>query len=162
MNIKKIVASIGGFFSNLFKNTIKELDTVILPVAEGVTNALKAVIDGDASDLIGGLIAGAGGRIVEDKLRAIIDAIVPKLQLAQAFVKSGDDPATILAKVVGLLGNAPGITKTAFYIEFSGMVAAALADGQMTLAEANTLSQYYYHNGPNAIAAAAAGKATGS
>lgn len=142
------IAKLANGLIGIFKKSVSELDTVILPVAIGMTSALKVITDGDSTDVIGTLIAGANGKVAEDVLRKILDAGVPKLQLAQQFVKSGADSETILANVIDLLPNVPEETRTAFLIEFAGMVAKALADGKLTVAEATQLAQYFYKNLP--------------
>lgn len=154
MSLSKILKAIGGEIDSILNKTVHELDTVILPAAIAVTNTVKTVLSLDTTDIIGKL-AGAAGAALEDKVKAILAAGIPKLQLAQQFLSSSSDPATILAEVVKLLPNVPTITQTSFYIEFSGMLAADLApSGTLTTAQAVTLSQYYFANNPNAKVAA--------
>lgn len=145
--INTVLKAIGTEFEKVFDGAENELKTVILPAAIAVTNAAKAVIDADTSDIIGAL-AGSAGKSIEDKVRQGLDIIVPKLQMAQQFLAAGGTTADILAKVVTLLGSSPAVTKTAFYIEFSGLVAQYLADGKLTTGEAVVLAQYWYHNSP--------------
>lgn len=145
--IAKLLQTIGSFISNLFKNTVKDLETVILPAAIAVTNAIKTIEEADTSDILGHL-AGSAGAALEDKLRSFLPGLVSKLQLAQQFLQSGNDPATILANVLKVVGASPAITQTAFYVEFSGLVATALSDGKLTLDESVQLAQYFYHNYP--------------
>lgn len=153
-NIGKILGAIGHFISGLWAGAEKELTEVILPASEAVTNAAKAIIDTDSADVIGS-IAGAAGKAIEDKVRQGLAVLVPKLQLAQSF-KTLATPEAILAAILKLLGGSDAVTKTAFYIEFSGLVAQYLADGKLTTGEAVMLAQYWYKNSPAAVAHAAA------
>lgn len=145
--LSNLLKKIGQIISNLFKNAVKDLETVILPAAIAVTNALKAIEEADTADILGHLI-GSAGVAMEDKLRELLPGIVSKLQLAQQFLTAGTDPQTALANILKLISTAPAITKTAFYVEFSGLVATDLADGQLTLDESVQLAQYFYHNYP--------------
>jgi hypothetical protein len=148
MSLKTLLQKIGEDISSIFSKTVNELETVILPAVTTVTNLLKTAIDSDTTDIVGKL-AGAAGAALEDKVRAILDAGVPKLQLAQALLTSGADASTILAKIIVLVKASPAETQTAFWIEFSGMLAKDLVGG-MTAGDAITLEQYFYKNYPAA------------
>lgn len=154
MSIKTILAAIGTEIKKIFDGSTSELKTVILPAIIAVGNAFKTVLDGDTTDIIGKL-AGAAGAALEDKVRQIIDKVVPELQLAQQFLASGADSATILANIAKLISTAPAATQAAFYIEFTGLLASDLASG-LTLAESVQLSQWFYQNYPTATPAASA------
>lgn len=145
MSLKTLLQHVGSWISDIFSKAGDEIENVILPAAITVTNVLKGIVDGDQSDIIGKLLGGVGAGL-EDKLRSVLDIVIPKLQLAQQF--KGQDGATILANIVKLLGGSDAVTKSAFYIEFSGMVAQAWADGKVDLGEAATLAKYYYQNFP--------------
>lgn len=152
MSLGTLLQKVGTWIAGIFHKAADEIENVILPAAISVTNALKGVLEVDSTDVIGA-IAGAAGKAMEDKLRGILESIVPQLQLAQQF--KGQDPNTILSNIVKLVGTSPTITKTAFWIEFSGMVAQAWAnDGKIDLAEANALAKYWYENEVAAPAAA--------
>ena len=144
MSLGTLLQKVGSWIADIFKKGGDILEDTVLPVAINVTNALKSLIDADSTDIIGHL-AGAAGAGLEDKVRDILNKIIPQLQLAQQF--KGEDPATILANVLKLIGTSPTITQTAFWIEFSGMVAQAFAnDGKIDLGEANALAKYWYEN----------------
>lgn len=147
MSLKTLLQKIGQDISDIFKKTVNELETVILPAVTKVGNALKAVLDGDVTDIIGHL-AGAAGAELEDKVRAAFDIIIPKLQLAQQFLSSGADNATILANIAKLISTAPAATQASFYIEFTGLLASDLAGG-LTVAQAVQLEQWFYANDPS-------------
>lgn len=147
MSVGTLLERIGEEITSIFKNTVQTLKTVILPATIAITNAVKTITDADTTDVIGHL-AGSAGAALEDKVRTTLTKIVPQLQLAQQFLSSTADPATILANVLKIVGNSTAITKSAFYVEFSGLVAADLADGKLTLAESVQLAQYFYTNYP--------------
>lgn len=142
------IKHIGLDIEKIFDGGVHALETVILPVTETVTNALKTITDADTADIIGHLV-GAAGAAMEDKVRAALDVFVPKLQLAQQFLTGGGDSATILANIVKLVKASPAETQTAFWIEFSGKLATALAGG-ITEGQAVTLAQWFYTNKPAA------------
>src|SRR6201999_1344572 len=109
MNLKAILQAIGAEIKKIFSSTEKELETVILPIVIEVTNGLKTLVDGDSNDLVGSLIAGKAGAVGEDKLRAALAAVVPKLQMAQSFLLASDasaDPSIVLAQVIKIAGAA--------------------------------------------------------
>jgi len=142
-----IFTKIGNWIAGIFKKGSDILEDTVLPVAISVTNALKFIVDTDTPDIIGH-IAGAAGAKLEDKVRGILADLVPKLQLAQQF--KGQDPNTILANILKLLGSSDVITRSAFWIEFSGMLAHAFEDGKIDLGEATALAKYFYENHPDA------------
>lgn len=146
MSVGTLLQKVGTWIAGIFKKGGDILEDTVLPVTIIVTNALRGILNADTPDILGHL-AGSAGAAFEDKLRDILAKIIPQLQLAQQF--KGEDPATILANVLKLIGPAPAITQTAFWIEFSGMVAQAFAnDGTIDLGEANAIAKYYYDNHP--------------
>lgn len=142
-----IFTKVADWISGLFKKASDILENTVLPIAISVTNALKFIVDADGTDIIG-KIAGSAGAGFEDKIRSLLAEWVPKLQLAQQF--KGQDPNVILANIVKLIGTSDVVTKTAFYIEFAGMVTHAFEDGKIDLGEATALAKYFYENHPDA------------
>lgn len=167
MSLKTLLQKIGEDISEVFNKTVHELQTVILPAAIAAGNALKTVVDGDSGDAFGAIL-GTAGKVGEAALRTALDNVIPKLQLAQSILTSGQTSAQILASIAKSVGNYPAATKAAFYIEFTGMLAADLAGGPLTLGEATQLAQYWYQNDGGttanapATAAAAAAPASGT
>jgi hypothetical protein len=155
MSLHTLLQKIGEDIDEILDKSVKELDTVVLPAAIAVTNTVKSILTLDTTDIIGKL-AGSVGAGLEDKVKQVLNALVPKLQLAQQFLSAGGDSATILTQVVKLLPNTNLVTQTAFYIEFSSMLAADLApSGTLTLGQATQLAQYFFTNNPNASPAGA-------
>lgn len=140
--LKKVEADIAEFLGDLGP----ELKTFVLPVAIEVTNITKEIGEFDQADIIGKLVAGPLGATAEDKIRAALDVIVPKLQLAQTLLSSGDTN-TILVGVLKLVNGSSQDTKTAFWIEFAAKLTAALQSG-ITLGVAYKISQWFYANNP--------------
>lgn len=134
-----------AWIEGLFKKGTDELENVILPVAIAVTNGLKTILDIDTVDIIGS-IAGKAGANLEEKIKELLPAVIQKLQLAQQF--KGLDPNTTLANILKLVGTSAPITQTAFWIEFSGMLATDLQDGKLDLGESAALLKYWYDNHP--------------
>lgn len=134
-----------AWIEGLFKKGTDELENVILPVAIAVTNGLKTILDLDTADIIGS-IAGKAGANLEEKVKGLLPTIIQKLQLAQQF--KGLDPNTTLANILKLVGTSAPITQTAFWIEFSGMLATDLQDGKLDLGESAALLKYWYDNHP--------------
>lgn len=145
MSLGSILKAVGNWVGGIFKKGSDILENVVLPTAITVTNALKLILSADTTDALGH-IAGAAGAALEDKVRSILDQIIPKLQLAQAF--KGQDPAAILANVMKLISTADPVTQAAFYTEFAGLVAHAFEDGKIDLGEAMALAKYWYENHP--------------
>lgn len=150
-NVGKILKAIGAEISKILDGAEYELKTVILPAVTAVGNALKAITNADPADLIGRLVAGSAGAVAEDKLRTALNNIIPKLQLAQQFLSTGTDSATILANITKLISTAPAATQAAFYVEFTGLLASDLAGG-LTIGEAVTIEQWWYANDPAYLA----------
>lgn len=142
-----------NWIEGLFKKGTDALENVILPVAIAVTNGLKTLTDLDTADILGS-IAGKAGQAMEEKVKALLPAVVQKLQLAQQF--KGLDPNTTLENILKLVGSSETITQTAFWIEFSGMLATDLQDGKLDLGESASLLKYWYANHPTPQLQAAA------
>lgn len=142
---------------SLFSKASHELEDVILPAAIAATNAIKTITDLDTADVLGSIF-GAVGKGLEDRVRAILPGVVQKLQLAQQF--KGLDPNTTLANILKLIGTSAPITKTAFWIEFSGQLATALQDDKLDLGESAALLKYWYDNHPATIASNASDATT--
>lgn len=122
------------------------LENELLPAVLDVVTFGKTVVDLDGDDLIGAL-AGKGGAALEDKLRIVINSAIPKLQAVQQFKNAGTS-GQILKLTLDYLGEQVEDARTAFWIEFSGMVAADLADNQITFKEALSLLNYVEKNRP--------------
>lgn len=142
-----IFTKIGQWIHDLFSKSSKLLETVILPAAIAITNGVKAILDVDKDDIIGHL-AGTAGADLEDKLKGLLPGIILKLQLAKAFEGQNLTPEQVIAGILKIVGSSQAITQTAFYIEFSGLVADALGDGKLDLGESVTLIKYWYENHP--------------
>jgi len=138
---KKVIDWIEGLFSKASHT----LTDVVLPAAIAVTNALKTLTDLDTADIIGH-IAGQAGAAAEEKIKNLLPDIITKLQLAQQF--KGLSPNETLANIMKLVGSSAAITQTAFWIEFSGMLATAMQDDKLSLAESASLLKYWYDNHP--------------
>lgn len=152
ITIMSIFKKVFNWISGLFAKGSDELETVIIPAAITITKALKLITDFDGTDIVGHL-AGSAGAALEEKLKSLLPTIIEKLQLAQMF--KGQAPNQTLANILRLIGTADPITKTAFWIEFSGMVASALQDGKLDLGESAAIVKYWYDNHPAELAAAA-------
>jgi hypothetical protein len=146
---KKVIDWVEGIFSKAGK----ELEDVIIPAAIAVTNALKTITDLDTADIIGS-IAGKAGAAAEEKVKQLLPGVIVELQLAQQF--KGLDPNTTLANILKLVGTSAPITQTAFWIEFSGMLATDMQDDKLDLGESASLLKYWYDNHPAVPVAAPA------
>ncbi len=147
MSLKTWLAKVESDISGLFSKAATEFEEVLLPAAVAITNTLQTVLTLDSTDIIGKL-AGSAGAALEDKVRATLEKIVPELQLAQQW--KGLTADQILTNVAGVIAGSTTNTKTAFWIEFSGMVAADFAKGNLTVGEATQLAQYFFQNAPGA------------
>lgn len=142
---KKVIDWIG----DLFSKASHEIEDVILPGVIAATNALKTILSVDSADILGS-IAGAAGKALEEKIKSILPGVIEKLQLAQQF--KGLDPNTTLANILKLIGTSAPITQTAFWIEFSGVLATDLQDGKLDLGESAALLKYWYDKHPANVA----------
>jgi hypothetical protein len=153
-----IFSKVLGWIEGLFSKASKELQDIILPGVIAATNALKVITDLDTADLLGS-VAGAAGKVLEEKVKSVLPGVIQKLQLAQQF--KGMDPNTTLANILKLVGTSAPITQTAFWIEFSGHLNTDLQnDGKLDLGESAALLKYWYDNHPPAVKADASNAAT--
>lgn len=142
-SLKNLIKKVGDEIAKLFHSASHELQTVLLPAAVQVTNALKNITDLDGLDVIGHL-AGAAGPAIEDKIRAALPKVIADLQIAQAFLESNPSSDDFINKVVAIGLSFKGDARTNFFIEFSGKLAKAVADGQLTVATSISLTQEVY------------------
>ena len=143
MSLKTWLANANAEITKLFNSTEHELQVVLLPAAIKVTTALKTITDADKSDIVGHL-AGAGGPVVEDKIREVLPAVISNLQIAQAFLNSKPSTSDLIKKVVSVGTSLTGDARTAFLIEFSGLLVTEIADGKLTVQESILLTQNLY------------------
>lgn len=142
--------TIWHLIANFFSGLSKELQTVIIPLAVGVTNALKEFVDLDKGDIIGKIAEsfGIGGGIdVENKIRIALTNIVPKLELAQHWLEAGslDD---ILKWILADVDHLTADGKTLFWTNFAALLNTDFADGKLTVIESWQAVAYYYKNYP--------------
>lgn len=149
MSLGTILKKAEGWVESLFTKVANDFETVWLPATIAVTNALATILNDDPNDIIGGLV-GTVGTTIENDVRNTLLKIVPELQLAQQW--KGLTANQILTNVLTLIGGATANTKTAFYIEFSGMVANDFAQGNLTVGEAVSLAEYFKSNTSTATA----------
>lgn len=131
---------------NIITGGVTVLENTILPAAIKITTAAQTILDDDSSDIIGSLASKAGPAI-EDEARKVLDEVVPELQLAQQF-KTLATPNDVLTAVLKEVGQASQNVKTNFWIEFSGMVTNAFAQGKLGNGVAVQLAQFFYQNYP--------------
>lgn len=151
-SLKNLIKKVGNEISKLFHSASHELQTVLLPAAVQVTNALKSITDLDGLDVIGHL-AGAAGPAIEDKIRAALPAVIADLQIAQVFLASNPNADDFINKVVEIGLTLKGDAKTNFYIEFCGKLAKQVADGTLTVSTSISLTQEVYAELHPAVAA---------
>lgn len=142
-SLKNLLKKIGDQISSIFHSVSNELQTVLIPAAVKVTTALKNITDLDGLDIIGHL-AGAGGPAAEDKIRAVLPTVIADLQIAQVFLASNPSADNFIDEVVKIGLSLKGDAKTNFLIEFSGKLAKAVADGNLTVATSISLTQEVY------------------
>lgn len=142
-SLKNLIKKVGEEIAKLFHSASHELQTVILPAAVAVTNALKNITDLDGLDVIGHL-AGAAGPAIEDKIRAALPKVLADLQIAQVFLASNPTADDFIDKIVEIGLSLKGDARTNFFIEFSGKLAKEVADGHLTVATSISLTQEVY------------------
>lgn len=142
-SLKNLLKKIGDQISSIFHATSHELQTVLIPAAVKVTTALKSITNFDGLDIIGHL-AGAGGVEAEDKIRQVLPTVIADLQIAQVFLASNPSADDFIDQVVKIGLSLKGDAKTNFLIEFSGKLAKAVADGNLTVATSISLTQEAY------------------
>ena len=141
--IAQILASIGAFFKNAFD---KEFDFVKKNshIAVEVTNALKGIVQSPVADMITALIPGEADDIMKAKLRIVLPKVAAHVGIAHGILQASGKHHEMLAGIVDYVKTLNPNAQTLFWIEFSGHVNLALADGKVSFAEAITLAQYVF------------------
>lgn len=142
-SLKNLLNKIGDQIHSIFHSVSHELQTVLIPAAVKVTTELKNITDLDSLDIIGHL-AGAAGPAAEDKIREVLPTVIADLQIAQVFLASNPRADNFIDEVVKIGLSLKGDAKTNFLIEFSGKLAKAVADGNLTVATSISLTQEVY------------------
>ena len=142
-------------FAQAFKAIFKGLEEetkLLVPIAIGIVEGLKAVMDTPMPDVILILaekfLPGAVGEELEkgkQKLREILPNVLLKLRL----IKSISDITDINEQLNAILAEfklSSNDSQNIFWHDFAALILKDLADGKLTLAECIELSQYYYEH----------------
>ncbi len=141
--IKQIIATIGSFFQNLFDKEFAFLKKNSY-IAVEVTNALKGIVQSPVADMITALIPGEADDLVKAKLRIVLPKVAAHVAMAHGILQASSKHNEMLAGIVEYVKTLNPNAQTLFWIEFSGHVNLALADGKVSFAEAITLAQYVF------------------
>ncbi|MDB5210208.1 MAG: hypothetical protein JWQ30_1035 [Sediminibacterium sp.] len=135
-----------GWLGKIFKSTGKFADKV-LPIVISVTNGLKSVVDSPVVDIITAITPTGVDDLIVSKIRQAIPLVLKNTALAQDFLHL-QTPEAILQALRKKLQDVSDTEWEKFWVDFSGMLAYYLADGNLSVGESIALAQYWYHNKP--------------
>jgi hypothetical protein len=141
--MKKVWLKIQLFFANIFGKEFAFLKKNS-GVAVKVTNILKDVVQSPLTSIVTSLIPGDVDNQIHKKLEAIIPRIAAEVALAHGIVQQAGAHHEMLAGIIEHVRKMLPEGRVGFWLEFSGRVNYALADGEISFAEAVALAQAVY------------------
>jgi len=139
----KLFKKIGAFLKKLTGKAFKILrDNAGLAVA--VTEKLKDIVESPILDFGVSLIPGD----LDDKALAALRLVLPRVALRTAetfnILRGHEKDADAVAEIIAHLKQINPDARAAFWLVFSAELNKALADGEISLAEASALAQMVY------------------
>lgn len=113
-------------------------------LAVQITEKVKAVVDSPVTDIITAIIPGELDNQIAFQLRGILKRLATEMAIAKDLVESSKSNADSWAAIIAHLRDMIPDGRAGFWIEFSGRLNQALADGQLSLPEAVMLTQLIY------------------
>lgn len=145
-----ILGKIFRIIGSLFKSLSSELKKLV-PIAIGVVQAVKVVMENPTTDFILRIIkiaipGDSDNKIIDfvtNKLKEELPKILVALSLSEAIANI-EDPEEQVKAVLEKFKFSSDVQKDTFYHNLAFQVMEALADGKLTWSESITLSEYYY------------------
>ena len=150
MRLKLFLAQIWDFISGIWKKTTSEIKR-ITPIAVKAVEALKAINDSFAGDVIEAVIASIIPGKTDDvfismlrqKLRETLPRVILNLNFANAISNIGDTNEQLKAIVLAI-NLSPDEAKNTYYHSLCVLILESLADGKLSFSESVQISEYYY------------------
>lgn len=145
--MKRFISRIKGFLKQAWEAAFPVL-IKYGEAAVAVTDIVKGVVDSPVTDLVVKLTPTQADDAVLAKAKLILPVVTYQLGLSLGIVKElndGDSVEEVMAIILKHVGEQlPKEGKAIFYRELSGQVAYALADGNISKAEAVALTQLIF------------------
>lgn len=144
MTPEEILKKFEQFVSDEWHKIMPELKTAVIPIAVGVVEGVKFLVDSDSTDVIGSLL-GKAGVAAENTVRNIVPKVLVDLRIAQNCVDkpTAEEVIACAASYLKLSGNP---IRNLMYHNLAVMVAHQMAAGKLGLGEVIADVQYYYDN----------------
>ena len=113
-------------------------------VAVDVTNKIKKIVDSPIADILTAIIPSDLDDKVVSKLRKVLPIVLEKMAIMHGILIISTSNENTIALIIEHLQLTNKDLRADFYIRLAGELNVALADGEISLAEAIGLSQIIY------------------
>lgn len=146
--LRKLWVAIAGLFQKV-DDEIK----VLVPIAIGVVQGIKKVMDGPVDDVIltivKAAIPGEADNKLIDKVHKTVEEWIPKVLLQLNLVNSVVNKDTVndqLKAILERLKLSDEETKNIFYHGIASLILEKLSDGKFDWKDATAVAEYYYQH----------------
>jgi hypothetical protein len=146
--LRRLWAAIANVFHKV-ENEIK----VFIPIAIGVVEGIKKVMDGPVDDVILSIVKAAIPGDADDKLidkvHKTVQEWLPKVLFELKLINSIndiEDPNEKLKAILAELKLSSDETKNIIYHGIASLILEKLSDGKFDWTDATAISQYYYEH----------------
>jgi len=140
------------FLAGLWKGLASETKKLV-PVAIGVVQAIKMVMDSPVDDVILAIIKkaipGDADDALIDKIKGVVETWVPKVLLELKMIESIaniEDQNEQLKAILAELKLSSDETKNIVYHGLSSLILEKLSDGKLSWSDSIAIGEYYYTN----------------
>lgn len=131
--------------SGLLAAALATANSAHLAPAIRAVNALKALVDSPALDVLAGFTKSDWGEATLRKIRTGIDAVMQDFELPEVTVKPSKSVFyNQVSDLAHYLREQPALVQNSVYAITASVIAQTLSDGQLTQHEADTLVQVAY------------------
>lgn len=148
----KFLRRLWAAIANLFYKVEHEVK-VLVPIAIGVVQGIKKVMDGPADDVILSIIKSAIPGDADDKLidkvHKTVEEWLPKILLELNLVNSVatiEDRNEQLKAILAHLKLSSDETKNIVYHGIASLILEKLSDGKFDWTDATAVAEYYYQH----------------
>lgn len=141
--MKKLLIQLGNFFRMTFTNAFDYIGIQ----AEGaikVINIIKAVTDSPITQAIVLLTPTTADDAILYQAKRYISIAAAQMFIFKDILDNNSTPEEVIKAITDHLKTLTKDQKVSFYMELSGRITQALADGRVTISEATNIAWFIY------------------
>jgi hypothetical protein len=144
MSLKKFLQNLWSSIKHLFDNVEAEVKHLV-PIATGVVQKVKEIIDSPVADVLTALIPGDADDKIKEMLRSFLPKLILELQMVED-ISSIEDVNAQMQAILDKLKLSSDDTKNAFYHSLASLILQKLSDGKLSWSDSVAIAEFYYNN----------------